>query len=212
MKESDMSNTGIWERFIDRTARRPEGKWAIKKYANPKGHYLSFKIIIDALCLNREDIYCEIGCGGGTLLGMVMPRVKRGSAIDHSIDMVELSIKNNRPYVEEGTLEIVQGNAQHLPWKNEQFTTCGSANMFFFVDDPEAMLAEIFRVLKPGGRFSMVTMGNGLLGKIIFGWLYKLKTYPTIEMISMFQSAGFSNIQVKPAWSVMQVCYGEKPR
>jgi ubiquinone/menaquinone biosynthesis C-methylase UbiE len=210
VEESDMINTGIWKRFIDKTARRPEGKWAIKKYNNPTGHYASFKIIIEALCLNGEDAYCEIGCGGGVLLNMAMSKVKAGAAIDHSSAMVELSIKNNRRYVEEGTLEIVQGKAEELPWEDERFTACASANMFFFVEDPYAMLAEAFRVLRPGGRFSMVTVGSGLLGKIIFGWLYALKTYSNIEMISMFRSAGFSGIQVKSTRGLLQVCYGEK--
>ena len=73
------------------------------------------------------------------------------------------------------------------------------------------MLAEVFRILKPGGRFSMVTMGNGLLGKIIFGWLYNLKTYSNVEMTSMLRSTGFSSIHVKSAKGLLQVCYGEKP-
>ena len=210
MKESKMTTTGRWERFIDKTARRPEGKWAIKKYANPTGHYLSFKIIMETLCLNEEDTYCEIGCGGGTLLSMVMPKVKAGVAIDHSGAMVELSIKNNRRYVEEGTLEIVQGKAEQLPWESEQFTACASTNMFFFVEAPDTMLAEVWRVLKPGGRFSMVTLSNGLLGKIIFGWLYNLKTYSNMEMTSMFRSAGFSSINVQSTKGLLQICYGEK--
>jgi ubiquinone/menaquinone biosynthesis C-methylase UbiE len=211
VEESDMTTAEIWRRFIDKTARRPEGTWAIKKYSNPTGHYASFKIITEALCLNGEDTYCEIGCGGGALLKMAMPKVKTGVAIDHSSAMVELSIKNNRSYVEDGMLEIVQGKAEQLPWEGESFTACASANVFFFVEDPHAMLAEVFRVLKPGGRFSMVTMGNGLLGKIIFGWLYALKTYSNIEMTSMLRSAGFSGIQVKSTRGLLQVCYGEKP-
>ncbi len=205
-----MTTTGIWKRFIDKTARRPEGRWAVKKYANPTGHYLSFKKIMETLCLNGEDAYCEIGCGGGRLLGMVMPKVKTGAAVDHSNAMVELSVKNNRRYVEEGTLEIVQGKAEQLPWENEKFTACASANMFFFVETPETMLAEVWRVLKPGGRFSMVTLDNSLLGKIIFGWLFQLKTYSNTEMTSMFRSAGFSGIHVKSARGLLQVCYGEK--
>ena len=109
-----MTRTGVWRRFIDRTARKPEGKWAIKSYSNPRGHYRSFRLIMESLQLNDNDAYCEIGCGGGALLNMAMKKVKSGSAIDHSDAMVALSIRNNRPYVEQGRVEIVQGNAERL--------------------------------------------------------------------------------------------------
>ena len=205
-----MINSGVWKRFIDRTARKPEGKWAIRNYSNPRAHYRSFRSIMKSLDLNDNDIYCEIGCGGGALLNMAMSIVKAGAAIDHSDAMVELSRKNNRRYVEQGKVEIVQGNAEQLPWQSCTFTACASANMFFFVENPGAMLSEVFRVLKPGGRFSMATIGKGFISKITFGWLYSLRTYSDTEMSSMLRSAGFSNIEVKSGTAMMQICYGEK--
>ena len=206
-----MTRTGVWRRFIDRTARKPEGKWAIKSYSNPRGHYRSFRLIMESLQLNDNDVYCEIGCGGGALLNMAMKKVKSGSAIDHSDAMVAVSMKNNRPYVEQGRVEIVQGNAERLPWESGTFTACASANMFFFVENPGAMLSEAFRVLKPGGRFCMATMGKSIIGKITFGWLFSMRTYSNMEMTSMLGSAGFSNIKVTTTLALTQVCYGEKP-
>jgi len=162
-----MSGLKIWKRFIDKTARKPEGKWVVKNYADPKAHYRSFRIIMDALALRSDDIYCEIGCGGGALLDLAMSKVKEGAALDHSQAMAALSTEKNRQYVEQGRLEIHKGNAEQLPWDSSRFTASASAsaNMFFFVERPEAMLAEVFRVLKPGGRFSMTTIGDGLFGK-----------------------------------------------
>ncbi len=105
---------------------------------------------------------------------------------------------------------MLQGNAEQLPWESGRFTAIASANMFFFVENSGAMLSEVFRVLKPGGRFSMVTMGNGLIGKITFGWLYSLRTYSDSEMASMLRSAGFSEIRVKSSMRLMQICYEKK--
>ncbi len=207
-----MAGSRLLKAFIDRTARKPEGRWARKNYRNPRAHQRSFGLIMEALCLNDNDIYCEIGCGGGALLAVAMAKARRGAAIDYSKEMVELAVENNRRAVAEGRLEILQGNAEQLPWESGRFTACASANMFFFVENPAAMLSEVFRVLKPGGRFSMVTMGNGFLGKITFGWLYSLRTYSDSEMASMLRAAGFSEIRVKSAMGLMQVCYGEKAR
>lgn len=205
-----ISLMNIWKQFIDKTARKPEGKWATKNYGDPKFHYRSFRIILNALALRSDDRFCEIGCGGGILLNLAMSRVKEGAALDHSDAMVSLAMEKNREYVEQGRLEVQMGNAEKLPWDANHFTACASANMFFFVERPEVMLSEVFRVLKPGGRFSMTTIGNGFLGTIIFGWLYQLKTYSDARMVDMLTSAGFSNVQVKSSLGMMQVCYGEK--
>ena len=199
------------ERFIDRTAKRPWGAWAMKQYNDPKGHYRSFKIIMDALALGRDDAYCEIGCGGGVLLNMAMKSAGQGAALDHSPDMVRLSIENNRDTVGQGRLEIVQGNAEALPWDSGRFTACGCANMFFFVEHPEAALAEIFRVLAPGGRFSMVTAGKTLPTRATMGWLYNLNTYSDSVMSDMMERAGFKNLRVRTKnLGLTQVCYGQK--
>lgn len=205
-----MQLTQYWRTFIDKTARRPEGKWAIKAYNSPSAHYRSFRVILEILHLREDDLYCEIGCGGGVLLNMAMEKVKRGMAIDHSKDMVALAARNNRRFMEAGTLEIVQGSAESLPWPTDSVTACASANMFFFVEKPKDMLGEVYRILAPGGRFSMVTMNNGFPGKITFGWLYALKLYSDREMTAMLTGAGFSNVNVKTKLGMMQVCYGEK--
>lgn len=206
-----MNLNWIRERFIDSSARKPMGKWAVKNYNTPKAHYYSFKVIMEELNLTDDDIYCEVGCGGGFLLNMAMSSAKKGAAIDHSPDMVQLSTRNNQQSVDAGTLEIICGSAEKLPWESGTFTACASANMFFFVEKPEAMLSEIVRVLKPGGRFVMVTASTGLLVKIMFGLLYKLKTYSNPKMRSMLEAAGFNNISVKTIkFGTMQICYGEK--
>ncbi len=196
--------------FVNRTARKPEGEWAVKNYRDPKAHYRSFRIIMNDLNLTGDDAYCEVGCGGGVLLNMAMKQAKNGAAIDHSQEMVEVSIDKNSDYIEEKRLEIIQGNAESLPWGKNSFSACASANMFFFVENPDSMLSEVCRVLKPGGRFSMVTMGDGFLSKISFGWLYSLKTYSNKDMELMLRAAGFKNIRVRTERAVFQICYAEK--
>ena len=148
--------------FIDRTARKPGGDWAVKAYNEPKGHYKSFRIILERLNLSADDEYFEIGCGGGVLLSRALERVKYAAAIDHSPDMVALSKKNNQRHVEQGRVDIVSGDAAKLPWADNRFTAGASANMFFFVEQPDAVLREACRVLRPGGRFAMNTInGDG---------------------------------------------------
>ncbi len=201
----------IRETFIEKTAKKPRGAWALKHYAHPKAHLHSFKIIMECLNLNTKDRYCEIGCGGGVLLHMAMQRASRGAAIDHSREMVCLSLGKNREYIEQGHLEIVRGNAEALPWESGTFTACASANMFFFVENPKAVLSDVYRVLTPGGRFAMVTIGKSVLTRVTFGWLYRLNIYSDAAMTAMLKSAGFRNIRVNSKiFGMFQVCYAEK--
>jgi ubiquinone/menaquinone biosynthesis C-methylase UbiE len=199
----------LWKDFIDRTARKPHGEWAKKNYNDPKAHYKSFRIILDALKLTDTDTYLEIGCGGGVLLQMALGIVDRVAAIDHSSDMIETT-GNKLQDISPDRINLVTGDAAGLPWGNKRFSAAASANMFFFVEEPQRVLNEIFRVLRPGGRFAMVTMGNGILGKITFGWLYSLKTYSDNAMTMMLKQAGFTTVKVKSGMSSLQMCYAEK--
>ncbi|MCG8568832.1 MAG: class I SAM-dependent methyltransferase [Spirochaetes bacterium] len=199
------------QKFIDEMARKPSGTKAIKSYNDPKPHFKSFAIILKDLDFREKDEYVEIGCGGGVLLNMALKKVKKGCALDHSADMVELSRKNNISFIESGKAEILQGNAEALPWDDNTFTKAASANMFFFVEKPQKVLSEINRVLKPGGKFSMVTMRNSLLGKLTFGFLFKLKIYSNHTMETYLQDAGFSNISVRSQFPLLQICSAVKP-
>ncbi len=197
------------QKFIDRTARKPSGETAKKKYSNPTFHYRSFKIILNKLRLRKNDRYVEIGCGGGALLKKALKTVSHVSAIDHSRDMLEAT-KKNIQHCSYDHLDLIQGDAGNLPWKDKSFTAAGCANMFFFVKNPQQVLNEICRILTPGGRFAMVTMKKSLLTKITFGWLYGLRTYSNRKMISMMKKAGFKKVRVNSKFGLMQICYGER--
>ena len=198
------------QNFIDRTARKPHGSWAKKTYNDPKAHYKSFDILLDKLQLTQDDCYLEIGCGGGVLLEKALQFVANAAAIDHSADMIETA-NNKLIEINPDRYDLKTGDAVKLPWDNDSFTAAASANMFFFVEQPQEVLNEISRVLQLGGRFAMVTMGKSLLGKITFGWLYSLRTYSDKEMSKMLEQAGFTKIEVKSGLSSTQVCYAEKP-
>lgn len=204
-----MSIAQIRQKFIDRTARKPNGEWAKKNYSDPKSHYRSFEIILEKLQLKDDDSYVEIGCGGGKLLEDVFSIVNKAAAIDHSADMIKVTgdkFENICPK----ELDLVHGDAAKLPWENDSFTAAASANMFFFIPKPQEVLNEIYRVLKPNGRFAMVTMKKGILTQLSFGFLYSLNTYTNQEMETMFKEAGFKNIKIESYMFMWQLCYGEK--
>ncbi len=199
------------EKFINNTARKPSGKAGRCAYRNPRSHYASFRMILELLELTAEDHYLEIGCGGGVLIRSALETATFAAGIDHSPDMVEVSRESNTKSVAAGRAEIVQGDVAALPWKDERFSAAASANMFFFVEQPQQALAEIYRVLRPGGRFAMVTSAKNLVMALTFGWLYRLRSYSNAEMSEMLHAAGFCDIKVETRRLISQVCFARKP-
>jgi len=199
------------DKFVDRTARKPSGWFGKRMYSNPRGHYKSFRWTLDKLQLKPDDILLEIGCGGGVLLNMALETVKHAKAIDHSSDMVRLAREKNQEAISEGRVEIVQGNAESLPWDDNSFT-CATANqMFFFIDKPRIVLKEFYRVLKPGGRLVITSTEDSILPKLLFVlWYHSMHLYKNQEMEYMLKQVGFQTVEVKNLERFIQLSYAEK--
>ncbi len=197
-------------KFVNRTAKRPAGRLGKMMYRNPHGHYQSFHLTLEKLQLKPEDVFLEIGCGGGVLLSMALETVKEAKAIDHSRDMVQLAGEKNQAALAEGRLEIVQGDAESLPWEDNIFTCAAASNMFFFIENPLRALCELHRVLQPGGRLVIASAENTVwLKTLFFFWFHSLKLYKNSKMEEMLKQAGFAIVEVKTE-KFIQISYAEK--
>jgi ubiquinone/menaquinone biosynthesis C-methylase UbiE len=144
-------------RFVDATARKPSGCLGRLLYRDPKSHYMSFRRAIDKLCLTPDDVLLDVCCGGGTLLSQALQTVRQAAGLDYSPDMVALTRENNPQAVADGRLEVRQGDAHALPWHDATFDAVTNANVLVFIQEPIKALREAYRVLKPDGRFVVVT-------------------------------------------------------
>jgi ubiquinone/menaquinone biosynthesis C-methylase UbiE len=186
--------------FFDVTARKPSGWLGKLMYRNPVGHYGFFRVAIEKLQLQPEDVFLEVGCGGGILLDMALQTVQRACGIDHSRDMVELARQRNAKALGEGRAEIVQGNVQALPWGENCFTCAAGVEMLCFVEDPALALRELYRVLKPGGRLLFVTAAEpeSAISRILSApWLSRLRFCSNGELASLLREAHFQIVQVQ---------------
>ena len=72
------------------------------------------------------------------------------------------------------------GQAERLDFPENQFVFVASKNMLDHVEDPEAVLKEVRRVLKPSGRFLLIVDTFSLLGEARFRLITKRKMRDTI--------------------------------
>lgn len=101
----------------------------------------------------------ELGCGLGDLQADMQESGYTCHAVEHSSEMVaaaRVTLKR-RGVGKEG--QIIQGSAQHLPFDAAAFDTVVSTFPSEYIYDP-ATIAEVARVLRPGGRLIVIEGAN----------------------------------------------------
>lgn len=117
--------------------------------------------------------------------------------------MVKVARQRNEAAVASGQADLRLGDAGSLPWPEHSFDAAFSSNVFFFIEEPERVLGELYRVLHPGGRLVIATMGAQLpTPSLRRWWLYgpmgrALRVYTEAEMAAMYEKAGFRNVRIE---------------
>jgi len=145
------------DRLVDAIARRPNGPVGRALYRRPVGHVPGFRRALEVVPVTEPDRILDVGCGGGMFLEMALSHGCRAAGLDHSADMVADTRTRNAQAVTEGRLEVVQGDAAALPFQDGAFTAVYCMHAFFFFPQPVESIAEMARVLAPGGRIAIAT-------------------------------------------------------
>src|SRR5690554_4261920 len=113
------------------------------------GHKDFYKNTASIAELKESDELLEIGFGSGVFINKYAKHVKSISGLDISPDMVKLAKDINSKLFNEKKIELVEGDISSLPWSDNLFSVIISIESFFFWENIEKAMSEIYRVLKP---------------------------------------------------------------
>lgn len=173
--------------------RKPSGEWAVQiaSFMSKGNSLLIDRTIKEVAAANHDDIL-EIGMGDGNFVKNLFFTADsiRYTGYDYSAEMVELSTTNNEKYVAVGMAKFVHGNANRMPFADNEFDKIFTINTVYFWDDIAAITSEIKRVLKPDGKLVLGLRPERLM-KTYPMTKYGFRLYSAESIKQLMEVSGF---------------------
>jgi len=97
----------------------------------------------------------DLGCGTGQVSAALAPFVARVIGVDGSAAMLQAAKKRLQPFE---NVELRRGDLESLPIDDTRLDAATLMLVLHHVPEPDRALAEVARVIKPGGRLVVVDM------------------------------------------------------
>ena len=179
----------FWDRHAKGYAKRP--------VADEAAYQRKLKVTQDYLTPDMEVL--ELGCGTGTTALIHAPFVKHITGIDISRNMLEIA----RAKVETGNVKNVtfqQSSIDNLETPDAVYDVVMGHSILHLLENKEAVIARVHRMLKPGGVFvsSTACLGGRMpvlrailpVGRFL-GLLPLVKFFTAEELEGDLMDAGF---------------------
>lgn len=178
---------------------RPHGPFGwLAALLIPLAHRQFYSMTAAVLDLQPDDVLLDVACGSGEFLDEQAAPVGRVTGLDLSDIEVRLARRKLHERIEAGTADVVLGDAAAMPLPDRQFTAVNCVGAFLAFDEPSQALAEMHRVLLPGGRAVVSIEMHAADGKDhtedeqIWGNPF----YTEQQIRDLFAQAGFQDVAV----------------
>ena len=157
----------------------------------------------------------DIGCGGGDVLHMMLERGADATGVDYSATSVSKTLSRVAKYVECGKAKVYCASVQALPDGDKSFDLITAFATVYFWPEIENSFKEVFRALRPGGRFIAAQKawkeGDEINCPVFFLQNLEMTLYSPDELESVLLSAGFATVGTIRAQNNKWIAvYGEK--
>lgn len=175
---------------VAKQLRKPGGLLAGKvgNQMNKSNSYL-YDFTIDAMQLKNDESILEIGFGNGKFFEQIFSSADnlKISGLDFSPEMIKEATANNAETANNGALTLQLGSSDKIPFADNSFDKVFCINVIYFWERPAAHLKEIYRVLKPGGKFYTSIRTKETMAQMPFT-NYGFNIYTQEEWINILES------------------------
>ncbi len=124
-----------YERYIGRWSRRVAAEF------------------LGGMDTDARGAWVDVGCGTGALTSAILAHCEPRSV--DGIDASQAFISRAQEQIDDPRVRLRVGDAAHLPWPWATFEVAVSGLVLNFVTDPPAMIREMARVTRTGGRVAV---------------------------------------------------------
>lgn len=115
-----------------------------------------------AIPVRRRDTVLEVGCGTGVILRDLIPLVGAGGRVA-GIDPSRAVLAAARRLCRGTGINLRHADGAKLPFKDDGFDVTLAVTVLLHVADPAAVVSEMARVTRPGGRVAVQDQDFGTM-------------------------------------------------
>ena len=149
--------------------------------------------VVSLLDVQPTDRVLEVGFGPGVAIGLLSRLTPEGRVcgIDHSQVMLRQARRRNAAAVRAGRVDLRLASVEALPAFGEPFDKIVAVNAIGFWAEPAKRLAELRRLLRPGGRIAIAVQPRSPRATD------ETSTRRGAEISAQLESAGFSEVRLE---------------
>jgi demethylmenaquinone methyltransferase / 2-methoxy-6-polyprenyl-1,4-benzoquinol methylase len=115
------------------------------------------RALVDEVAPSAGQRILDVATGTGMVAAELLGRADCSVVgIDQSKEMLAAA---RARFANDGRMELVEGQAEELPFAGESFDALTVTYLLRYVDDPQATVRELARVVRPGGRVASLEFG-----------------------------------------------------
>ena len=166
---------------------------------------LEQQLLFELLGSVADKTLLDVGCGDGELASELARRGAIVTGLD--ADPAMIAAARQRTEIEGTQLRLIEGQAERLPFDDAAFDCVVAVTVLCFVRDAERAVAEMARVLKPGGWLVIGELGRWSLWaayRRIRGWFgnptWRAAMFRTAEDLrGLADAAGLNVVETRGA-------------
>lgn len=177
-----------------RQLRKPHGKGGTDiGFIMNKANEIQYDFTLENMQIADNDEILEIGFGNGKFLNKIITKANgiKLSGIDYSRKMVEEASFNNQPLIANNKLRLYNGKSNKMPFPDNSFDKVFCINVVYFWENPQEHINEIYRVLKPGGKFYATIRSEESMQKMPFT-KFRFKLYAAGDWQNVLNNSRFA--------------------